>query len=128
MTKKHAADFDARWWKVIDLTTGKHIDRVAWADDATGEYAVVQKIGYEITPHTPVIDVRQGKIKLVNALWELPLTVKENGDTTHPFGVYVVSPEGYTTDHVASFQKLEDAQDHIAWIKKQGETTNVTVP
>lgn len=127
MTKKHAADFDARWWKVIDLTTGKHIDHVVEADDETGEYSVIQQISYEVTPRIPIIDTRRGRIKLVNTPWELPLAVSETGDPDYPFGVYVVSPEGYTTDHVASFQSLRDAQGHIDWIKKQGETTNVTV-
>lgn len=119
MTKKHAADVDARWWKVIDLDTGKPIDRVVEADDGTGEYSVVQQISYEVTPHVPIIDVRHGRIKLVNALWALPLAIEDTGDPDYPFGVYVVSPEGYTTDHVASFQNLKDAQGRINWIKKQ---------
>lgn len=126
MTKKRAADFDARWWKVIDVDTGKQIDRVVEADDETGEYYVVQQVGYEVVPRAPLIDMRRGRIKLVNTLWTLPLAIEENGDTTHPFGVYVVSPEGYTTDHVASFQSIEDAQGHIDWIKRQGE--NATIP
>lgn len=116
MTKKHAADFDARWWKVIDLTTGKHIDHVVFADDETGEYQTVIPMQKERELLT--ID-HVGDIRLVNTLWELPLAVSETGDPDYPFGVYVVSPEGYTTDHVASFQSLRDAQGHIDWIKKQ---------
>lgn len=115
--KKHAADFDARWWRVIDLATGEHIDHVVEADDGTGEYKTVVPVHGE----RKLLSVDHvGNIKLVNILWELPLVIEETSDTTYlPFGVYVVSPEGHVADLVASFPSLEIAQGYIDWIKKQ---------
>lgn len=40
---------------------------------------------------------------------EVDLTLKETGETDYPFGIFTVSPQGYTYRCIAKFEYHEDA-------------------
>lgn len=71
--KKHVSDPDGRFFKVIDIDTGKNIPRVKWADDETGLYGqikvdkegnIVLEEGYG--GKDIVVETKKGNIKLID--------------------------------------------------------------
>jgi hypothetical protein len=55
---KSRTDFDARFWKIIDLDTGDELPKVIWANDATGEFK-------QYTNNGGVV-YKEGNIKLID--------------------------------------------------------------
>ena len=63
-------DVDAKFYKVIDIETGKWIRQVQWADDISGIYHQIRmndngELVYDIN-NKPIIDIKKGKIKFVD--------------------------------------------------------------
>jgi len=86
MKKRIGVDENARWYKVIDLDTGKEIKNCIAADDETGEYEVykLQTGGcLELDSYGDTItEFKKGNIQLIDSKLETNAKTKPKNNKT----------------------------------------------